>query len=187
MAGPAFPASKPVRRSHPGNPCRDCMARPAGARRAATPAIECARGMESPANGIFFSRAALLMAGGRRRETRRRRPRALAPPVLPNGDVRRGGSNVEEPHVTIRERYCGARRRDPATDHPEPGPAAAPRAAPPPAGRRPGGVFSRSGRRALRPAGRDGPEAPEKSRGINGLYLETGGAGQEIRGRPYSR
>ena len=52
--------------------------------------------MESPANGIFFSCRAPLMAGRRRQETRCGRPRALPPPALPNGGVRRGGSNVPE-------------------------------------------------------------------------------------------
>ena len=85
-----------VCRSHPGNRCRENVAEPAGTSRPGMPAVQCSRGMESPANGIFFSCRAPLMAGRRRQETRCGRPRALPPPALPKGGVRRGGSNVPE-------------------------------------------------------------------------------------------
>ena len=60
------------------------------------PAVQCPRGMDSPANGIFFSRPAPLWAGRRRQETQGGRPRALPPPVRRKGGARRGGANVQE-------------------------------------------------------------------------------------------
>ena len=60
------------------------------------PAVQCLRGMNSPANGIFFRRRAALMLGRRRQETRCGRPRALLPPFPPEGAARRGGSKDRE-------------------------------------------------------------------------------------------
>ena len=60
------------------------------------PAVQCLRGMNSPANGIFFCRRAALMPGRRRQETRCGRPRALLPPFPPEGAARRGGSKDRE-------------------------------------------------------------------------------------------
>ena len=60
------------------------------------PAVQCLRGMNSPANGIFFRRRAALMLGRRRQETRCGRPRALPPPFPPEGAARRGGSKDRE-------------------------------------------------------------------------------------------
>ena len=60
------------------------------------PAVQCLRGMNSPANGIFFCRRAALMPGRRRQETRGSRPRALLPPFPPEGAARRGGSKERE-------------------------------------------------------------------------------------------
>ena len=60
------------------------------------PAVQCLRGMNSPANGIFFRRRAALMLGRRRQETRGSRPRALPPPFPPEGAARRGGSKDRE-------------------------------------------------------------------------------------------
>ena len=96
MARTVFPASRHVWRAYRGNAWRERVAGPGGASRPGMPGARCRRGMDCPANGIFFSRCARLMAGRRRQDTQWRRPRALAPPVLPNGGMRRGGSNVGE-------------------------------------------------------------------------------------------
>ena len=96
MARTVFPASRHVCRAHRGNAWRERVAEPGGASRAGMPGARCRRGMDCPANGIFLSRCARLMAGRRRQDTRWRRRRAVAPPVLPDGGVRRGGSNVGE-------------------------------------------------------------------------------------------
>ncbi len=96
MARTVFPASRHVWRAHRANAWRERVAGPGGASRPGMPGARCRRGMECPANGTFFSRCARLMAGRRRQDTQWRRPRVLAPPALPNGGLRRGGSNVGE-------------------------------------------------------------------------------------------
>ena len=96
MARTVFPASRHVWRAYRGNAWRERVAGPGSASRPGMPGARCRRGMDCPANGIFISRCARLMAGRRRQDTQWRRPRALAPPVLPNGGMRRGGSNVGE-------------------------------------------------------------------------------------------
>ena len=60
------------------------------------PAVQCLRGMNSPANGIFFPRPASLIGGMTRQATQGGRPRARPPPVHPKGGARRGGSKVRE-------------------------------------------------------------------------------------------
>ena len=96
MARAVFPASRHVCRAHRGDAWRERVAEPGGASGPGMPGARCRRGMDCPANGIFISRCARLMAGRRRRDTRWRRPRAVAPPALPDGGARRGGSNVGE-------------------------------------------------------------------------------------------
>ena len=77
------------------------------------PAVQCPRGMNSPANGIFFPRPASLIGGMTRQATQGGRPRARPPPVLPKGGARRGGSKV-------RERCKRATGRSPLTSGSEP-------------------------------------------------------------------
>ena len=60
------------------------------------PAVQCLRGMNSPANGIFFPRPASLTGGMTRQAAQGGRLRARPPPVLPKGGTRRGGSKIRE-------------------------------------------------------------------------------------------
>ena len=75
------------------------------------PAVQCLRGMNSPANGIFFCRRAAVLAGRRRQETRGGRPRALPPPFPPEGAARRGGSKDREQSKGATGRHAPQDRR----------------------------------------------------------------------------
>ena len=83
----------------------------AGTGGAAAPAVECSRGMDSPASGIFPGRSTLLVAGRERWKTRRRRARARPPPALPIGGARRGEPDVEERFTRSRGRMRRVRSK----------------------------------------------------------------------------